>query len=841
MRESARTVRTAWWRAVGALLALVATAATAAPEAPQKQVVHRTVAVVEGFEDPAMAWSTAPGGGFRATLRRVREKPYRGGGCARVDFETVPGRHDTWARFERKLDPPQDWSGSEGLALAVRAAQPATYWFVLQFRDARGRLFAKSLSSMHLPPAWTVKREVFSAFQPPADGGDPKPDLTAVQAVAIEIGPPAGVKNTLWFDEVSRYTREERLPAVFLTTNRPRSHFFTRGEAVELRLRVTEPPGMVSLHARDFADRVVWQREVTVPDEQEVRVPFDPRRLGHFRVTAALASAADEDGAAPDSPDAATVPLAIVPPAPKAAEQTRPASVFGLLGTSATTTPDAGASCEFYPTLGAKWAYFAHWGWNNVEPEPGRWQWQPTPEEARAPLRHGVSQICVLYQTPRWATDAPADDDRFMRYPPKDWGGWERYVRTVVRRWRALMPHPRVYEIWPEPIYPWGWKGTADQLAKAYRLAARAAKEEDPDGVVLGYVDVGPLLSLAQDLFAREVLPLLDGVSTHAYLPADRSPEASGFVENLRQLKLLMRRHGGEKPIWLTEQGWNVCPEGPVDDATQARYLVRAVTLALYEQARAFLFFYLCDYSPKDQPGREDYGMFYNTDPQRVWGPTSVAPRPAAAAYTVMTRMLEGARCLGRMRLTPSGSYGFAFRGRQGPLYVLWREQGRAGTPLRIRGDAVQVTDLMGNTRRLAARAGRVLVPLSPNPVCLRGDVVWQPAGDDGWATPPPQPRLAVTPDVPSASAGGTTAFSVTVRNPTNTWLDVTVQARVPAGVTADPPAARVRLGNYGVATCRFALSVANDVMPGEQVVLLEATTEGRRFAERPVTIRVGK
>ena len=55
------------------------------------------------------------------------------------------------------------------------------------------------------------------------------------------------------------------------------------------------------------------------------------------------------------------------------------------------------------------------------------------------------------------------------------------------------------------------------------------------------------------------------------------------------------------------------------------------------------------------------------------------------------------------------------------------------------------------------------------------------------------------------------------------------------------PARCRVRLGNYGVATCRFALSVANDVMPGEQVVLLEATTEGRRFAERPVTIRVGK
>ena len=53
---------------------------------------------------------------------------------------------------------------------------------------------------------------------------------------------------------------------------------------------------------------------------------------------------------------------------------------------------------------------------------------------------------------------APETDDRWMRYPPQNLDDWSTFCRRCTELFPQMaMPGPRVYELWPEPIYPWGW------------------------------------------------------------------------------------------------------------------------------------------------------------------------------------------------------------------------------------------------------------------------------------------------------------------------------------------------------------------------------------------------
>ena len=264
-------------------------------------------------------------------------------------------------------------------------------------------------------------------------------------------------------------------------------------------------------------------------------------------------------------------------------------------------------------------------------------------------------------------------------------------MRTVVRRWRALMPHPRVYEIWRSRSTPGAGRALPTN-SRGVSPRRPGRQEEDPDGVVLGYVDVGPLLSLAQDLSLVRYCRCWT-VSPPAYLPADRSPEASGFVENLRQLKLLMRRHGGESRSGSRSRAGTFArrPGRRRDAGTLPGPRRHAGAL----RAGARLSSSTCVTTAPDQPGREDYGMFYNTDPQRVWGPTSVAPRPAAAAHGDDPH--AGGRSLpGEDAAYPFRQLRLCLPGPAGPALRAVAGAGPGRHAAAIRGDAVQVTDLMG-------------------------------------------------------------------------------------------------------------------------------------------------
>jgi hypothetical protein len=131
-----------------------------------------------------------------------------------------------------------------------------------------------------------------------------------------------------------------------------------------------------------------------------------------------------------------------------------------------------------------------------------------------------------------------------------------------------------------------------------------------------------------------------------------------------------------------------------------------------------------------------------------------------------MTGQLEGKRCLGRLKLDAEDLYGIRFGEGSGRVDVLWsyREKNECDIPWwpveqfksnhRLAGEpwverwkkpviltlpaqgAVTVTDLMGRTRTLQPREGKVQLTLTGSPVYVRGlgDVevqkeVWKPVG----------------------------------------------------------------------------------------------------------------
>ena len=218
----------------------------------------------------------------------------------------------------------------------------------------------------------------------------------------------------------------------------------------------------------------------------------------------------------------------------------------------------------------------------------------------------------------------------------------------------------------------------------------------------------------------------------------------------------------GKREVWVTEAYNPSAPQrSQLDLRTSADYTVREQCLSQALGVRVVEWYQLQDgtwFSTAPNPADNEfsYGMVY----------TDLAPKPQAIAYGVMTGILEGRRCLGRLRLDAEDLYGIRFATGAERVDVLWSYREKNECDLgwwpvekfkddhRLPGEpwverwkkpvtvslpaqtAVTVTDIMGNTRTLQPREGKVQLTLTGSPIYVRGlgDVevqkeVWQPVG----------------------------------------------------------------------------------------------------------------
>lgn len=210
----------------------------------------------------------------------------------------------------------------------------------------------------------------------------------------------------------------------------------------------------------------------------------------------------------------------------------------------------------------------------------------------------GIEVIPFLYHIAEYAYGDWADRGNRRRYqPPADVNDYVQYVEQVVARF-GHNPNPPVtpltedeavglgllsiVELWNEPNLHdpnWGmWVGTLDEYWPMFRAGAEAVRRVDPEmkishggfaGVDLSYV---AQLTDFQYPDGKRPIDFTDIINVHHYT-GDVAPELSmrntnihrgreevelrSFFQNMLTLDQWRRKEADNKPIWMTETGYD--------------------------------------------------------------------------------------------------------------------------------------------------------------------------------------------------------------------------------------------------------------------------------------------
>ena len=290
-------------------------------------------------------------------------------------------------------------------------------------------------------------------------------------------------------------------------------------------------------------------------------------------------------------------------------------------------------------------------GWSSIEADgKGRynaWHVSKLDHVVDAANARGLKLLVTFWQTPCWASSAPADlkqgcsgnwwDRGVQRYPPSNPQDYADALAWAVRRYGNRVA---AWEIWNEPNQSEYMK--ADDPASAYaalvRAAYPAAKAANP-----GTTIVAGSLADADYEFSERLLKLgvggnFDAWSVHPY-SEDRSPLDPGvagwskkaMVAGVPRVRETLLRYGQNRPLWLTELGWSTCTirnarayENCIGEPTQAEYLRQA-----FEQMRSWPYVQVGVWFNMQDTGADRSSRIDNYGLLRYDG----SPKPAFAAF----------------------------------------------------------------------------------------------------------------------------------------------------------------------------------------------------------------
>jgi hypothetical protein len=513
--------------------------------------------------------------------------------------------------------------------------------------------------------------------------------------------------QTLWMDAAQLEEGDQaapfepRFPVEVAVMVPQAEHWFAAGmpptvvvAAVSYAAQPTNAAWRVRVTGRDFNQQEVFHHDMTVGTSTNgfgsatAILPIGLR--GHLVV-----AAENDDGSRDETTVAMVQPLVARPPARL--------SLFG--GTIRCRREQLDAASR----LGVRWVRMPlATQWFAVEPQPDQWQWFD--DTFRAAWRRGLEVLGSLDASAYWENGS---QDRGSR--PEE---WDAYVQQTVNHYRSVV---HTWEVWNEPDRPGLLAGgdPEEQLrnyAKLLRRTNAAAKATDP-----GCLIVGGALSrwdLAPKLLQYGAMESMDALSFH--LPTADGPGALAAdppVEKMvATIKAAMRARGGEKPVWITNDGLRNAASGYRDREIAGKTLspreaaalvVRQHVLAMASGAERFFCGLASPWSaPEDDPA---CGFFEYDD----------SPTAAAVAYYIINGLLDGATLLGE-RTLGAGARAFEFQraGDNGRILVAWALPD-AGVEVQLPPEwaapEVRALDLMGNMRIVA----------DPHPRLTRLPVYW--------------------------------------------------------------------------------------------------------------------
>lgn len=262
--------------------------------------------------------------------------------------------------------------------------------------------------------------------------------------------------------------------------------------------------------------------------------------------------------------------------------------------------------------------------WHEIEPERGRFDFDPYDALVDDAAAHGVELLALLAYGNPWAAGGAGD----VHVPPDDPADFAAFAAAVADRYRGRV---RRFEVWNEPNHPLFWLcAEACPLGDAARYAALiestyaalhavdSTVEVAFGGTVylsqIGTLPTGP--EFARVALAAGAADAFDAMAFHAYssYPPLAPPEASSELEVSLPDKIaafdsaLAAAGRAGTPLWLTEIGWPAAPSG-VSEEDQARFLVRATLIAAASCEVVALFDLRDGPDPDAYPPEQAFGL----------------------------------------------------------------------------------------------------------------------------------------------------------------------------------------------------------------------------------------
>lgn len=503
------------------------------------------------------------------------------------------------------------------------------------------------------------------------------------------------------------------LAADVTISSRQLGNIFAPGEPIGMT--VAGAAGLALWHLLD-QDGDVAARGRTVLEEGGTALQLPDPGLGYFELVV------EPMACAPGC--ARRIALAVVPPAEPGA------GPFGVM-----THVGHGWAQDFLPLLariGITHVRDEQY-WAQLEREPGRFDF-PQPYVDYMALLRQHQMIPLLEMT----FGNPHYDNGTTPTSPAARAAYGRFGAALVQRYPEQVT---ALEVWNEINGTWcDGDCPADRIGAYLGLleaAWDAVKRPTPRVTIVGGATAGIPLPWWRRLAERGGLARMDVVSVHSYR---RRPE--GVEDEIEELRAIMRAHGGEKPIWITETGEG--NPGEAERRAAASWLVKQLTILLSTGVER-IYWYLA------RDAQYVHGMGLLRAPDSELG--ALAPNPAYVAYAAVIRELRGARFIKREQTDPRTRL-YLFRRGPTEVRVAWSSSGEA--ELAFSSDApLSVRDGQGRPARLEASRLR----LGPSPVFIIGTARLEHERRTDRLIADLTPSIA-------ASAGGSWRYGYALRDP---------------------------------------------------------------------------
>ena len=215
--------------------------------------------------------------------------------------------------------------------------------------------------------------------------------------------------------------------------------------------------------------------------------------------------------------------------------------------------------------IGAQWIRL-DFGWTNIEPVQGTFDWSNTDRVLNAVVSRGLKVVAILHATPAWARPAGTDN---IFYPPTDPATFASFANRTVSRYSTKV---KTWEVLNEPNISRFWQPKPDPAGYTalLKLAYAAIKKADPAATVVSAglspaVDATDGSQIAPATYLKRIYEsggqgFFDAVGIHPYSfparPIDPSTSAwNTFHRTFLLYDLMLRNGDGDKKVWFTEFG----------------------------------------------------------------------------------------------------------------------------------------------------------------------------------------------------------------------------------------------------------------------------------------------